>query len=203
MSESGRVEAFSDGVFAIAITLLVLEIRVPEVGNGSLWAALGAQWPSYLAYVIAFLVIGIMWINHHSVFTVIVRVDRQLLFLNLLLLIVVAALPWPTAVVAHYLLTPHASAAVALFSAFMVVHALTFQAFWWYATRSGHLFHERVDVAGARGTRLRFALGSLAYPVAVGLSFVSPLLTLVLHGVMALYYAFNQVPVPTRPEAES
>lgn len=103
MNESGRVEAFSDGVFAIAITLLVLEIKVPDDAGDRLWSALGAMWPSYAAYVVTFLVIGVMWVNHHTVFQCIARVDRKLLFLNLILLMGVAALPWPTAVVAEYL----------------------------------------------------------------------------------------------------
>jgi len=203
-NESGRVEAFSDGVFAIAITLLILEIKVPEVeGDESLWGALGHQWPSYAAYVVSFLVIGIMWVNHHQVFSYVVRVDRPLMFLNLLLLLVVAAVPWPTAMLAEYLReegTSHVAAAV--YSIVMVAMALSFQALWWHLTRTGHLFDERVDNAAARHTRARFALGTLAYPATVGLAFVSAPLTLAAHGVIAVYYGFNQVPVPTRGEAE-
>jgi len=93
MADSARVEAFSDGVFAIAITLLVLEIKVPAARTGlGLWHALGDEWPSYAAYVVSFLVIGVMWVNHHTVFSYIARVDRTLMFLNLLVLLVVAAL---------------------------------------------------------------------------------------------------------------
>ncbi|MFF3577717.1 TMEM175 family protein [Streptomyces mirabilis] len=200
MNESGRVEAFSDGVFAIAITLLILEIKVPEVGeHGSLWHALGAQWPSYAAYVVSFLVIGIMWINHHQVFSYVARVDRTLMFLNLLVLMVVAAVPWPTAMLAEYLREDRAShAAAAVYSLVMVAMALTFQALWWHLTRTGHLFDARVDMDGARRTRVRFALGSLAYPATVGLAYVSAPLTLAAHGLIAVYYGFNQVPVPTR-----
>ena len=200
MNESGRVEAFSDGVFAIAITLLILEIKVPETGeHEGLWHALGAQWPSYAAYVVSFLVIGIMWINHHQVFTHVVRVDRTLMFLNLLVLMVVAAVPWPTAMLAEYLReedTSHVAAAV--YSIVMVAMALTFQALWWHLTRTGHLFDSRVDVEAARRTRVRFAVGSLAYPATVALAFVSAPLTLAAHGLIAVYYGFNQVPVPTR-----
>jgi TMEM175 potassium channel family protein len=200
MNESSRVETFSDGVFAIAITLLILEIKVPEVGtHGDLWDALGAQWPSYAAYVVSFLVIGIVWINHHQVFGYVALVDRTLVFLNLLLLLVVAAVPWPTAMLAQYLREDEAShVAAAVYSLLMVVVALTFLALWWHLTRTGHLFDPRVDIPAARATRLRFALGSLAYPVTVGLAFVSAPLTLAAHGLIALYYAFNQVPVPTR-----
>ncbi|MGW2645318.1 TMEM175 family protein [Streptomyces sp. NPDC001393] len=156
MNESGRVEAFSDGVFAIAITLLILDIKVPKAGeHGGLWEALGAQWPSYAAYVVSFLVIGIMWVNHHQLFSYVTRVDRTLMFLNLLVLMVVAAVPWPTSLLAEYLRegaeASHAAAAV--YSLVMVAMALTFQALWWHLTRTGHLFDARVDPAAARATR--------------------------------------------------
>ncbi|WUH90064.1 TMEM175 family protein [Streptomyces sp. NBC_00433] len=202
MNESGRVEAFSDGVFAIAITLLVLEIKVPEDAGDRLWSALGAMWPSYAAYAVTFLIIGVMWVNHHTVFQCIARVDRTLLFLNLVLLMGVAALPWPASVVAAYLREGNAAhVALAVYGLFMVFHALVFQAMWWHLTRTGHLFDDRVDVEAARATRTRFALGSIAYPATVGLAFVSAPLTLAVHGLLAVYYAFNQVPVPTKAEA--
>ncbi|MEV6113048.1 TMEM175 family protein [Streptomyces sp. NPDC052109] len=198
MNESGRVEAFSDGVFAIAITLLVLDIKVPRAGgNGGLWHAIGAQWPSYAAYAVSFLVIGIMWVNHHQLFSYVARVDRPLMFLNLLVLMVVAAVPWPTAMLAEYLREDAAShAAAAVYSLVMVAMALAFQALWWHLTRTGHLFDARVDTAAARATRARFALGSLGYPLTVGLAFASAPLTLAAHGLLALYYGFNQVAVP-------
>jgi uncharacterized membrane protein len=204
MNESGRVEAFSDGVFAIAITLLILEIKVPKDAGDRLWSALGEQWPSYAAYAVTFLVIGIMWVNHHTVFGYIAHVDRRLLFLNLVLLMGVAALPWPAALMAEYLREPNAShVAAAVYSGFMVFHALVFQLLWWHLTKSGHLFDDRVDAAAARATRGRFALGSIVYPVTVGLAFVSAPLTLAVHGVLAVYYAFNQVPVPERARRSS
>ena len=203
VNESGRVEAFSDGVFAIAITLLILDIKVPLDDGSHLWKALGAQWASYDAYAVSFLVIGIMWANHHQVFGYVARVDRVLLFLNLLLLMGVSALPWATAVVSKYLDQPHGSqVALALYGGFMVWHALTFTALWWWLTRTGHLFDSRVDEVAAKATRPRFALGSVIYPVLVGMSFVSAVLTLALHGLLALYYAFNQLRVPLRPGEE-
>lgn len=203
MNESGRVEAFSDAVFAIAITLLVLEIKVPEDARDHLWTSLGQLWPSYFAYVVTFVVIGIMWVNHHTVFSYIAVVDRTLLFLNLLLLMGVAVLPWPTALMARYLREGNAAhVAAAVYSIFLVFHALVFQAMWWHLTRVGHLFDERVDVEAARATRRRFAVGTIAYPATVGLAFVSAPLTLAVHGLLALYYAFNQTPVPLRPGAQ-
>ncbi len=201
MNESGRVEAFSDGVFAIAITLLILEIKVPPHAGDQLWNALGTQWPSYFAYVVSFLVIGIMWVNHHTVFSYIARVDRTLLFLNLLLLMGVAALPWPTALLADYLREGDAShQAAVVYSCFMVYHALVFQALWWHLTKTGHLFDRRVDRTAARATRLRFALGSAVYPLTVLLALLSAPLTLAVHGALAVYYGFNQTPVPVSDE---
>jgi uncharacterized membrane protein len=98
-----RLEAFSDGVLAIAITLLVIEIRPPELHGETLARALWEQWPSYVAYVVSFLTIGVIWLNHHRVFTQVVRVDGPLLVLNLNLLLWTALIPFPTAVVADYL----------------------------------------------------------------------------------------------------
>ena len=85
--ETARIEAFSDGVFAIAITLLILEIKIPNAGSANLSSQLIRQWPSYFAFVISFAFVGIMWINHHRLFTHIKRADNTLLFLNLLLLL--------------------------------------------------------------------------------------------------------------------
>jgi hypothetical protein len=101
--ETGRLEAFSDGVFAIAITLLVLEIAVPHVEHdASLTNALLDLWPSYFGYAVSFITIGVMWINHHHMFKDIERVDHGLLALNLLLLICISFVPFPTAVLAEY-----------------------------------------------------------------------------------------------------
>ncbi|MDH6115007.1 putative membrane protein [Kitasatospora sp. MAP12-15] len=203
MTDSGRVEAFSDGVFAIAITLLILEISVPKARTAhQLWHALGAEWPSYCAYLVSFLVIGVMWVNHHTVFSYIARVDRTLVFLNLLLLMVVAALPFPTALVAENLRTPQsAHLAVAVYGATMVAHAVTFVLFWFHVTRTGQCFDDRVDPRAARATRARFSLGLVIYPLTVLLAFISAPLALAVHGLLAVYYAFNQTPVPTVDEA--
>ncbi|MFC1408252.1 TMEM175 family protein [Streptacidiphilus sp. N1-12] len=203
-NETGRVEAFSDGVFAIVITLLVLGIDTPsDISGHSLWWALGREWPHYAAYVVSFMVIGVMWVNHHFIFSHLVRVNRPLLFLNLLVLMVVSAIPWTTSVMAGQLTDPRgAQVAAILYSGWMVVYALSFTAFWWYVTQVGHLFHARVDRAGARGTRIRFGIGSVAYPATVGLAFVSAPLTLLMHGVIAAYYAANQLPIPLHAEGE-
>ncbi len=98
-----RLEAFSDGVFAVAITLLALDLVVDGPGAGSLAHQLGDKWPSYVAYVVSFFIVGITWVNHHSLFGAIAVVDRTLLFLNLLLLMFIVAIPFGTATLAAYL----------------------------------------------------------------------------------------------------
>ncbi|MFD9337053.1 TMEM175 family protein [Streptomyces sp. NPDC060028] len=195
--ETNRVEAFSDGVFAIVITILVLELKVPEGQGDELWHGLWEQWPHYAAYVVSFLIIGVMWVNHHTIFSHLKRVDRPLLFLNLLVLMVVSVIPYTTNVLAEHLVNDDsANVAAILYSAWTVVYALAFLAFWWYVTQVGHLFHETVDKDGARATRMRFGLGAIAYPLTVVLSFFSAPLTLVAHFLIALYYAANQIPIP-------
>src|SRR5919112_4970826 len=133
---TGRIEAFSDGVFAIAITLLVIEIGVPHVEGTTLLGALVEQWPSYLGYVISFLQIGVIWANHHNRFRFIVRSDHILLFLNILFLMCVAFIPFPTALLADYMAgtDEHRTTAVAVYSGTLAVTAVFFTLLWLYAT---------------------------------------------------------------------
>ncbi|MGW1774460.1 TMEM175 family protein [Streptomyces sp. NPDC002104] len=203
-TETGRVEAFSDGVFAVIITILVLELKVPEETGSDFWHGVREQWPHYAAYVVSFLIIGVMWVNHHTIFSHIKRVDRPLLFLNLLVLMVVSVVPYTTNVLAEHLMEEGGSAndAAVLYSLLTVAYALAFLAFWWYVTRVGHLFHDQVDKDGARATRVRFGLGAIAYPCTVVLAFFSAPLTLVAHFLIALYYAANQIPIPLVVEEE-
>jgi uncharacterized membrane protein len=207
VNETGRVEAFSDGVFAVAITLLALELKVPQlVGQvqGRLWGELARQWPGFVAYVVSFLVIGIMWATHHQAFGCIVRVDRVLVFLNLLLLLGVVLLPWAAQLVAEYLDTPRGgTVAAVVYSGVMTYHAFSFGLLWWWVVRQGSgLLDPALDDDAARAMLPLFLVGSLVYPALVGVSFLSALAAVVLHGVMAVYYAFNQLAVPRR-EAEA
>lgn len=194
MNDKSRVEAFSDGVFAIAITLLVLEIRVPPVSSReSLWTALGHEWPSYFAYVIGFLGVGVTWLNHHTMFGAIARVNRTLLLLNLLLLMSIALIPWPVDLVASFLdQGSKASVAVAVLGLVMSTMSITYTIFWQYVTRHPELLRGEIDAEALRGSRLRFAAGLAIYPVLTLLSFVSAPITLGLHGLLALYYGFDQ-----------
>ena len=193
--ETGRLEAFSDGVIAIAITLLVLEINVPVETHGELWTELLSQWPSYLAYLISFAVIGIIWVNHHAILSLVARVDRPLLYLNLLLLLTVAGIPFPTALVAEHLRSPgiDAKVATAVYGGWATLVALSFNLTWRWIVRDVRLIHEHLDVAALRANTRRFSLGLVIYPVTIGIVFLSPIWALVLHGLVAIYYVVDQV----------
>ena len=149
MSDKGRVEAFSDGVLAIAVTLLVLDLRVPVEGslNGPLAAALAHEWPSYAAYATSFLVIGIIWVNHHGVFQLIGRVDRITLFLNLLLLMTVVAIPFTTSLLSEYLRAGGADARTAalVYSAVMLLMSCGFAGLYTYVATHPVLLADGVD----------------------------------------------------------
>jgi uncharacterized membrane protein len=186
----GRLEAFSDGVFAVAITLLVLDLHLS--GRGSLVHQLGAEWPQYIAYVASFMVIGIIWVNHHTLLEKIVRVDRGLLFLNLLLLLFVVLIPFPTAVVAEYLRRGwDAKVAVAVYNLVMEAMGLAFSSIHWWAGRHEELLHESVDAARHRSALRQFAVGSVAYLVLVAVAFINPVVALVGDLVLAFFYVFD------------
>ncbi len=131
--DTERLEAFSDGVFAIAVTLLVLELVVPRLGEHASAAALrtqlGHQWPSYLSFLTSFATVLIMWINHHEVFRLVARVNTLLLFANGILLLGVTVVPFPTAVVGEYLTTPAASTACALYAGVFALINLSYNFF--------------------------------------------------------------------------
>ncbi len=203
--DSGRLEAFSDGVFAIAITLLVLDLIVPgmdeahEIGLG---AALAAEWPSYFAYLVSFLVVGVIWINHHTMFTLVRGVDRRVLFVNLLLLLMISVIPFPTRLLAEYLLDPDASVAAAVYSATMFVMGIAFSSLWLAITHDARLLHNPIDPAVRRVAWQRFGVGGVVYAATIGLSFVSAVLTLAVHAALGVYYCFDQL-APARQSAKS
>jgi len=195
-----RIQAFSDGVFAIAITLLVLDLHVPpRGGDESLAHALGHEWPSYAAYVVSFLVIGIIWVNHHQVLDAVRIVDRPALFANLALLGVVSAIPFPTRMLAEYLTAGwDGSVAAAVYGATMLAMSIAFSVLWLVVTREqAGLLAEHLDAGAARHSILRFSIGFLVYLVAILVAFLSAPAALVLHGLIALYYTFDQLRTPS------
>jgi uncharacterized membrane protein len=192
-SDTARVEAFSDGVFAIAITLLVLEIKVPapdETAHGhALLAALRHLWPSYLGYALSFLTIGIMWANHHSIFHYVRRADRYFVMINVIFLMCISFLPFPTALLAEYLPeTGGRTLAVAGYSATLVVIAVAYNALWWYAVAGDRLLAADADRAAVRTISRRYAAGPISYAVSFGLAFVNVWASLGVHALLAALY---------------
>ncbi|MFI8454447.1 TMEM175 family protein [Kitasatospora sp. NPDC085464] len=202
---TARLEAFSDGVFAIAITLLVLDLNVPEpdgLHGQSLAGALSHQWPSYFAYLVSFLVIGIIWINHHAMCALARRVDRRTLFANLFLLLTVSVIPFPTRLLATYLTAEDTDAhtAAAVYAATMVAMGLAFTLLFLSFTRDARALRTPVPRADVNAAMRRFSLGGLAYLATVGIAYLSPVAMLATHAVLAVYYCFDQLaPVRRAP----
>lgn len=187
-----RVEAFSDGVIAIAITLLVLDIHVPPPGEpGSLAHKLGQQWPSYAAYVVSFLTIGIIWINHTAMLRRLTSVDHAILFRNLLLLMTIAVLPFTTALMAAYLReTEGETLAAGIYGGSFLVMALAFFCMQQHMMRAkASLLYSGMTPAARHAVVRRNAIGLAPYGVATALAVVSPYLTLAICGGVAAYYA--------------
>jgi uncharacterized membrane protein len=189
VTETGRLETFADGVFAIAITLLVLAIRLPTPDE-DLGSALVRQWPEFVAYVVSFLTIGIMWIQHHRLFTLIRRSNTTFAMINVIFLMVIAFVPFPTAVLAQRLGSGvDAVGATLLYGATMTAIALMFNAIWRYgAARGGHLLVAEIS-ASRRAEARGYRYGPPIYVVITLLAFVSPYLALAGFAGFAAYWA--------------
>jgi TMEM175 potassium channel family protein len=194
-AETGRIEAFSDGVFAIAITLLVLDLKVPSPSahGPGLAAILLRQWPSYLAFATSFAFIGIMWINHHRLFTLIRRSDHTLLLLNGLLLFGVTAVPFPTALLAAYIGHRDERVAAMVYSGTYVVIAIAFNLLWRYASYQNRLLDRRADPRAINAIHKAYAYGPLLYVIAFGLAILSVPASLGMNIALAIFFV-----LPTR-----
>jgi uncharacterized membrane protein len=192
--ETGRIEAFSDGVFAIAITLLVLDLKVPkpaELGAAGLLSALGKQWPAFLAYLTSFATILVMWVNHHKMFNHIHRTDDAFLFLNGFLLLFITFVPFPTSLVADYLQHRESRTAAAVYAGTYEALAIAFNLLWSYASRSGSLLAPQVDLVQVQAIRKQYATGPFLYLVAFALVFVSVPASLVMCLLLAVYWSLT------------
>jgi len=196
--DTQRLEAFSDGVFAIAITLLVLEIKVPDhyvVAAHGLAGALLGLWPSYLAYITSFATILVIWVKHHMVFTLINRSDHLFLYWNGLLLFFVAFLPFPTAFLAEYLLRPDARVAASLYTGTVLAISLAFDGLWRYASRKGKSLADdttRADRIEVAQLTRQYRFGPPLYSATFGLSFVSEGSSIVLCLLLALFFSVGR-----------
>jgi uncharacterized membrane protein len=211
--DSRRVESFSDGVFAVAITVLIFNLL--PIGREALdYRVLASAWPQYAAYVVSFMTIGIMWTNHHTLFSHVQLIDRPMLVLNLLLLMGIVAIPFPTALIAEHLTGPDRSGgqvAAVVYGAVMIVISLFYNAIWYYLMRhaeelgtvnSRRLLRGQAPGFGAGPvlSRIpRWSIGLVGYGIGTLVAaFVSAGAALAVYGLLAVYYLFNHLPEPPR-----
>jgi uncharacterized membrane protein len=188
--DKGRIEALSDGVIAIAITLLIIEVGVPHVEEGqSLSRALWEQWPSYFGFALSFVAIGIMWMNHHNIFRDIDHADHTLVVINILVLMSISFLPFPTAVLAEYLRDDDFRlTATLLYGGTLVVCAVFFNALWLYVSHNRRLIDPHVTDAHIRRRTQRFLLGPVLYTSSLALALISPWISLWVYVILAVIY---------------
>ena len=194
--ETSRLEAFSDGVFAVAITLLVLNISLPILdlnhlpADQVLWGELGSKWPTFVAYIISFLTIGVMWLNHHRLFVHIKRIDTVLLFINLLLLLIIVFIPFPTSLLANYIISaPSDHAAAVFYSGTCLLMACCFNVLWNYASYHNQLLGKNVDEAAVKAISRQYIFGPLLYLIIFGVAWLNTILCIALAFILALFFA--------------
>jgi uncharacterized membrane protein len=201
--DRSRLEAFSDGVFAVAITLLALNLTVAGPGHGPLLDQLYDRWPAFLAYLISFFMIGIVWVNHHALVRGISAVDRTLLFLNLVLLLFVVLIPFATATEADYFPANSRDARLA-----MVLYAGVFlgmsvgfgSIFEW--TLHGQRVYQPLPPERHWAARARFVGGGLVYAVAIAVAVFNAIVAFVIIAVVAVYYIVERTPAsPAGPDS--
>jgi uncharacterized membrane protein len=193
MPSPARMEAFSDGVFSIIITLLVLDVRVPRLaalGGQSLSTALLHQWPTYVAFMLSFLQVGVVWANHHTMFHYIHRTDHRLLSYNLLLLLCVAVLPFTTAVLSEYVRSspPQQRLAAQIYSGALMAVGIAFNVVWQHALNNG-LVHPHADRHRLYALRRHWLLVPVLYAVAFALAFVNVYVSVAMYALLLFYYA--------------
>jgi uncharacterized membrane protein len=205
--DSRRAESFSDGVFAVAITVLVFNLLpIADKTAGFLTVGgpngLGHYWPAYLAYVVSFLTIGIMWVNHHTMLSQVTKVDRRVLILNLFLLMGIVAIPFPTALVADHLTGTdgrggQATVAAVTYGLVMIAIAIGYAALWLYLAAHQQALGARRRVRVPRLATFRFTAGNFGYVSGTLIAFVSPVAALIIFGLLAVYYMFGHLPDPS------
>jgi len=191
-----RLVTLADAVFAFALTLLVLEIRLPAdtVRPGDLGVTLARLWPSFLSYVISFIVIGILWINHHGMMQLIDRIDAWFIYLTLLLLLCVAFLPFPTAVMMEYLMDPHERAfAVAFYCGCVTLTTVAYVLGWWHAARDRRLIASHVPQETVRVLTRVYVPGPFLYLTATLLAFAHVALSLAIVVALGILYLLPKI----------
>lgn len=188
---SNRIEAFSDGVFAVAITLLVLNLQVPQIPASLVSSELPGKllelWPKLLIYALSVVVVGIYWIAHHNTFHYIQRSDRNLLWLNILLLFCVVFIPFPTALLGQY---PEQQISVVIYCGTLVITGLVLQLLWWYVTSGYRLVDREIDPQLVQQATRRNLMAPLIYLLAIGISFRSVQISLIIVFLVPALYIF-------------
>jgi uncharacterized membrane protein len=212
--DSRRAESFSDGVFAVAITVLVFNLLPIADKTAGLLTVTGRgghpgllhYWPAYLAYVISFLTIGIMWLNHHLMFAQVSSVNRPVLVLNLILLLGIVALPFPTALVADHLTGSagrdgQATVAVVTYGLLMIAISVSFGGTWVYISRHLEQLAGRLPVRPPRMATVRFVAGNAGYVAGTVIALASPIAALIIFLLLGVYYLFEHLPEPVADRA--
>ena len=182
---TSRLETFADGVFAIAATLLILDVHAtgPDLGKSLLHI-----WPSYVAYAVSLITIGIMWVNHHTVFEQIEKVNRRFLLINVGLLMCIAFVPFPTRLVAEHIRDDNARAATLAYGLTMTVTAVFFYLLWFGGALRDRLLREDADPRVVSGISTSYRPGSVMYLGATLVAFASPQASAALYAAIALFY---------------
>jgi uncharacterized membrane protein len=185
---TGRMEAFSDGVFAIAVTLLILDIAVPVGSGGHLLRAFGDQWPSYLAYFVSFSTVGAAWLAHSAITEYLDRADAVFLRLNLVLLLVVSFLPFPTRMLAEYIGQDRAErVAATVYGINVMLASVLVSVLWRYAVRA-HLVRPDADAEEIQVLTRRLDPGLIGYAVLIGVGLFFPIVAVAGYLVIAFYF---------------
>lgn len=201
---ASRIDAFSDGVFSIAITLLAFQLLVPSLQTtetaGGLVTALLAQWPAYVAFITSFLTILIIWVNHHRMLEMVAVIDHTLMILNGLLLLGVSVIPFTAHLLDTYLMHPDAPIAAFVYSGWLLVMALTFQGVWYYAVRRG-LLHPGIAPGVIASINRAYPVTAGLYALATAMALVSVPVSILITVGLAAFFALPVRPVPIVPAA--
>jgi len=182
---NGRIGALSDGVFAIVITLLVLEIKVPTVEAIDLPSALYETVPKILSHIVSFIVLGIYWIGHHNMFEHIKRHDRVLLWLNIIFLLCVASMAFPTGLIVQY---PEQQVAVIIYAVTLIAGGVVLDLMWWYASKDRRLVIDTMQKSFINSVHRRILIAPILYTLAILFSFINVLLSYLIIVAVIVYY---------------
>lgn len=193
--ETGRLEAFSDGVFAVAITLLALDLQVPKLGEHAtalaVASALTHNWPSYLAFVTSFFTVLILWVNHHAIFRLVQKTNARLLFANGLLLMLTTVVPFSTSLVTDYLRFPAAKLACAVYGGVFVLMSLAFNLLWYGVLADRTLLRPDASAEVIQRINRNYWVGTPAYVVAAAGAFISPYVTIGICTALWIFWSFT------------